>query len=129
MSRIADRTPRAQQESPRRGVRVRQAAKVKARHANSSRNPKPTFIKENPTIVSFGNSAGAHKGRTEPTLLHLQTIQHSLVCGSQLTKVSVRGDEDQIKQTALWSCDRNQPVAFAEGLTVLLDWRCSAETD
>ena len=63
----------------------------------------------------------------ETVLLYLQTVQHSLICGSQLTKVSVWGDEDQIQQTALWSCDCNQPVAFAEGLTVPLDRRCSAE--
>ena len=36
-------------------------------------------------------------GAPEPALLHLQTIQHSLVCGPQLTKVSVWGDEDQVK--------------------------------
>ena len=36
-------------------------------------------------------------GRAASLLLDLQTIQHSLVCGSQLGKVLLRRDEDQIE--------------------------------
>jgi hypothetical protein len=60
-------------------------------------------------------------------LLDLQTIQHSLEGGPQLGKVLLRRDEDEIQQTALSPWDRNQPVAFAESLTALLEGRCAGE--